>query len=294
MQQKAIHALDGGRILAEYGPMRLVISAWVGKLPQRDLCISAASEAFACFEGVAGLKDELARPLHRNPVRLQNSIAQAMVESVRKVGDKDLTPLAAVAGTLADAVADFLLDRGMTRVVVNNGGDIAVRIIGDEEVIVGIGNAAFHGCALKGIVLDSSIPSWGIATSGLGGRSFTRGVASAVTILARTASLADAAATAVANASFVEDANVIQRAAEEIDPNTDIAGIPVTVKVGPLSEQKKKTAVSRALEKAHKLAEKSVVLGAMVTVQDAIAADAFVQERLVQAGPGKASLEQYS
>lgn len=291
MQQKAIHALDGGRILAEYGPMRLVISAWVGKLPQRDLCISAAGEAFAYFEGVAGLKDELARPLSRNPVRLQNSIAQVMVESVREVGENDLTPLAAVAGTLADAVADFLFDRGMTRVVVNNGGDIAVRIIGDEEVIVGIGNDACHDLVSNRIVLDSFIPSWGIATSGLGGRSFTRGVASAVTILARTASLADAAATAVANASFVEDANVIQQSAESIDPNTDINGIPVTVKVGPLSVQKKKMAVSRALEKAHSLADRGVILGAVVEVQDRIAADAFIQERLVQVGPGKESME---
>lgn len=281
MLQKAIHALDGGRIMAEYGPMRLVISAWVGKVPQRNLCISAAREAFMCFEQVASLKDKLSRPLDRNPMRLQDPIAQAMVKSVREVGDKDLTPLAAVAGTLADAVADFLFDRGMTRVVVNNGGDIAVRNIGGEEVIVGIGTAACHARVSKRIVLDSSSSSWGIATSGLGGRSFTRGVATAVTVLAKTASLADAAATAVANASFVEDTSVIQRAAEEIDPNTDIAGIPVTVEVGPLSEQKKEMAVSRALEKAHGLVERMVILGAVVEVQDMIAADAFARARLV-------------
>jgi ApbE superfamily uncharacterized protein (UPF0280 family) len=291
MLQKAIHAFDGGRIMAEYGPMRLVISAWVGKLPQRNLCISAAREAFACFERVAALKDKLSRPPDRNPMRLQDPIAQAMLESVREVGDKDLTPLAAVAGTLADAVADFLFDRGMTRVVVNNGGDIAVRIIGDEEVIVGIGTAACHGRVSKRIMLDSSFSSWGIATSGLGGRSFTRGVASAVTILAKTASLADAAATAVANASFVEDTNVIQRAAEEIDPNTDIAGIPITVEVGPLSEQKKEMAVARALEKAHSLADKRVILGAVVEVQDMIAADAFARARFVQIGSGEESRE---
>ncbi|OPX38920.1 MAG: hypothetical protein B1H13_10565 [Desulfobacteraceae bacterium 4484_190.3] len=286
MEQKAIHALDEGRIMAEYGPMRLVISAWVGRLPQRNMCISAARKAFEYFEGVAAFKDKLARPLHANQECLQNPIAQAMVDSIREVGDSDLTPLAAVAGTLADAVADFLFDRGMTKVVVNNGGDIAVRLIGDEKVIAGIGNYACHGPVSNRIVLDSSISTWGIATSGLGGRSFTRGVATAVTVVARTASLADAAATAVANASFIEDANVIQRPAQEIDPNSDIADVPVTVSVGPLSEKKKELAVSRALKRARSLADRKVILGAVVEVQGRFAADAFARARLANTGPG--------
>lgn len=294
MRQKVVHALDGGRILAEYGPMRLVISAWVGKVPQREPCISAARKAFACFERIAALREELSRPLARNPLRFGDPVAQAMVDSVREVGDKDLTPLAAVAGALADAVADFLFARGMTRVVVNNGGDIAVRITGNEQVKVGMGTAAHNGRIAKSIVLDSSRNSWGIATSGLGGRSFTRGVASAVTILARTASLADAAATAVANASFVEDEHVIQQAAERIDPNTDIAGIAVTVKVGPLSQEKTEMAVARALEKANILAEKGVTLGAVVEVQDRTAADSFAQAMLVRAGSRNKNMEKHS
>jgi len=285
--EKSIQALDGGRILAEYGPMRLVISAWVGRLPQRDMCAGAAKEAFVRFERVAALKDALSRPLQGNPVRLQDPVAQAMVESVRAVGDEDLTPLAAVAGALADAVADFLFDRGMTRVIVNNGGDVAVRLRGNETVRVGIGSGAPGKEGMQSVVLDSSVSSWGVATSGLGGRSLTRGVASAVTILARTASLADAAATAVANASFVKDGNVAQRPAEEINPSTDIAGIPVTVKVGPLSERKKALAVERALGRARILTKEGVIFGAVVAVQDRIAADAFARARLVQGGSGK-------
>jgi len=294
MEQKVIHALDGGRILAEYGPMRLVISAWVGKLPQRNLCVSAAREAFACFERVAAFKHELSRHLSQNPVPLSDPLARQMLESVRAVGDRDLTPLAAVAGTLADAVADFLFDRGMTRVVVNNGGDVAVRLIGDEHVNVGIGSGPSHGPVSTTIVLDSSLSSWGIATSGLGGRSFTRGVASAVTILAGTASQADAAATSVANASLVDDEEVVQEPAENIDPNTDMAGIPVTVRVGPLSEEKKETAVSRALEKAHLLAHRGLILGALVEVQGRIGADGFDLARLIRPVTGKDSMEKRS
>jgi ApbE superfamily uncharacterized protein (UPF0280 family) len=282
MRQKSIHALDGGRILAEYGPMRLVISAWVGKLSQRNICISAAREAFSYFEKVATLKDVLSKPAGSHSITLENPIALTMVKSVLAVGEKDLTPLAAVAGTLADAVADFLFDRGMTKVVVNNGGDIAVRIFGDGEVHVGMGSSAAGDAISGSLLLDSAFSSWGVATSGLGGRSFTRGVASAVTILARTSSLADAAATAIANASFVADEEVLQKPADSIDPNTDIAGIPVTVKVGPLTEEKKEMAILKAMEKARSLTKRGVILGCIIKVQDRIAADAFAEARLVR------------
>lgn len=285
MEQKSIHALDEGRILAEYGPMRLVISAWVGKLPQRNLCISAAREAFGYFEQVAGVKDILSRSPGRRKMFQGNPIAQSMVDSVLAVDAPDLTPMAAVAGALADGVADFLFDRGMTRVVVNNGGDIAVRILGEEQVHVGMDYGTGSDVIPGRLRLDSSFSSWGVATSGLGGRSLTRGVASAVTILARKASLADAAATAVANASFVRDENVLQEPAEAIDPNTDIPGIPVTVSVGPLSESKKKMAISGALAKARSLAKRGVILGCIVAVHDRVSADDFAKKRLVRNKP---------
>jgi len=280
MRQKAIHALDGGRIMAEYGPMRLVISACVGKVPQRDVCVSAAQEAFSCFERVAALKKELSSPFTRDLMCLEDSIARAMVESVREMGDEDLTPLAAVAGALADAVADFLFERGMTRVLVNNGGDISVRLLGDELVRVGLGPAAWQSPAWNVIVLDSSFSSWGVATSGLGGRSFTRGVASSVTVLATAACLADAAATAVANASFVEDASVIRRKAGEIDPGTDIPDLEVTLRVGPLSREKRYRAIGKALRRAEDLVEKGVILGASVSVDGESGFTSFFQDHL--------------
>ncbi|MFZ0450573.1 MAG: hypothetical protein WAL98_15145 [Desulfatiglandaceae bacterium] len=279
--EKAIHVLDGGRILAEYGPMRLVISAWIGRLPQRDMCSRAAEEAFLYLERVASLRDQLSRPVLPGSVRVEDPLAENMIESVRKVGDDDLTPMAAVAGTIADAVADFLFNRGMNRVIVNNGGDIAVRLRGKETITVGIGSGIPVEKGIQAITLDSSISSWGVATSGLGGRSFTRGVASAVTILAENASLADAAATAVGNACFVEDAGVIQRPAGEIDPSTDIGGLLVTVKAGPLSREKKRAALSRAMKRAKSLSEEKIILGAYADLQGKEAMDVFFRQRLM-------------
>ena len=67
---------------------------------------------------------------------MQDPLAESMVESVQALCEKDLTPMAAVAGTIADGVADFLFDRGMTKVVVDNGGDIAARCKEGESVRV--------------------------------------------------------------------------------------------------------------------------------------------------------------
>ena len=206
--QKAINVLQDGAVMAEYGPMRLVISAFVGKVPQPEMGKRAAEESFKYLEQVARLRGLLRRRYTEIPENLEDSIAGKMIRSVLAVGDKDLTPMAAVAGTIADAVADFLFNRGMTRVVVDNGGDVAVRLLGDASVTVGIRQKVDKQEISNVIALDSKLPSWGVTTSGLGGRSLTRGVASAATVIAESASMADAAATAIANASFVEDEQV--------------------------------------------------------------------------------------
>jgi uncharacterized protein len=279
---KTIRHLQGGSVLAECGPMRLVISAFVGKLPQPDLAARAGRESFAYLEGLAAERPSLGREFRRSGSTGADGLASRMIESVAAVGDEDLTPMAAVAGTIADGVAEFLLARGMTKVVVENGGDISVRLQGDESVTVGIRPEVGDREISHVIALGPECPSWGIATSGLAGRSLTRGVASAVSVVAKTASLADAAATAVANASFVEDAQVVRRPAEEIDPYTDIAGLSVTVKAGPLSQAAKRLAVDRALKRAQELISRQIIHGAFVAVQGRVGMTQFIRDRLVE------------
>jgi len=280
--QKEINVLQGGQVMAEFGPMRLVISASVGKIPQEEMCVRAARESFSYLERVARRKGTLGRKFSGEVEGLDDSLAVKMVRSVMTVGEDDLTPMAAVAGTIADAVADFLLNYGMTRVVVNNGGDVAVRLENGESVSVGIRTEVDKREGDHVIALGPEEPSWGIATSGLGGRSLTRGVASAVTVVAREASIADAAATAIANASFVEDGNVKQRLAEEIDPATDIPGIPVTVSVGDLGDEKKTMALSRAIKRANELLSKDIIFGAFTAINGRVAMTEFFRERMVE------------
>ena len=130
--EQSIVPLDAETILAECGPMRLAIRAWQNSRPQIDLCRQAAEASFACLEAVAAHKTALSRFAPNISVLPENPLARRMIESVRAIGDMDLTPMAAVAGTIADAVADWIFERGPTKVVVDNGGDIAIRLAAGE------------------------------------------------------------------------------------------------------------------------------------------------------------------
>jgi ApbE superfamily uncharacterized protein (UPF0280 family) len=278
--EKTVHMLAGGAVMIECGPMRLVIDARVGKVAQPQQALRAADEAVRFLEGVATVRPFLGRDYRGFTRQITDPLALKMVASIQAVGDEDLTPMAAVAGTIADAVADFLFERGMTRVLVDNGGDVAIRCCDGEPVTVGIRPNVESERIAQVMVLGPERTAWGIATSGLGGRSLTRGVLEAATVVAADASLADAAATAVANASYVEDSAVVQAPAEAIDPRTDIAGLRVTTGVGPLPEEKKNQAVNQAIRRAEKLIDNNIVLGAFVACQGRTAMTRFIAERL--------------
>ena len=262
--EQSIVLLDEETVLAECGPMRLAIRAWQNSRPQIALGRQAAQASFTYLEAVAKHKTVLSDFAGNIKALPENDLAQRMIESVRAIGDIDLTPMAAVAGTLADAVADWLFIRGSSKVVVDNGGDIAIRLAAGETATVGI-RPQIDCLDISHIAqLDDRRPSWGVTTSGLGGRSFTRGIASAVTVLAASASVADAAATAIANACFVRDKNIRQAPAEQIDPNTDLAGKMVTISIGKLAGDKRKVAQINALQRAEDLVACGVIAGALI------------------------------
>lgn len=276
--EQSITLLDEETILAECGPMRLAICAWQNSRPQINLCRQAAQASFAYLEAVARDKTVLSNFAGNIRSLPENALAQQMIESVRAIGDIDLTPMAAVAGTIADAVADWLFARGATKVVVDNGGDIAIRLATGETATVGIRPQINYLDISHIALLDDRSSSWGVTTSGRGGRSFTRGIASAVTVIAENASIADAAATAIANACFVEDSSIVQIPAEQMDPRTDLKGINVTADVGALSPGKKIQAVKMALSKADALCRLGSIVGALIALEDVFVMTESVRE----------------
>ena len=261
-----IGVIDDESVLVECGPMRLVIRAWNYQQPQIRLARRAAETSILYLERIARCRPMLSRPTAEIEDLPEDELALEMIASTRAIGDEDLTPMAAVAGTIADAVADWLFERGMTRVIVDNGGDIAIRLARGERATVGVRPLITSQLITHVIYLDSSRSAWGVTTSGMGGRSFTRGIASAVTVLADNASVADAAATAVANSSFVKDKGIIQMPAQNIDPSSDLAGIHVTSEVKPLSTESIRKAVGNARRKADNLFQKDLIIGAFIAL----------------------------
>jgi ApbE superfamily uncharacterized protein (UPF0280 family) len=260
-----IGVIDEESVLVECGPMRLVIRAWNQKQPQIKLARRAAERSISYLERIARCRPLLSRPIPEIEDLPEDELALGMISSTRAIGDHDLTPMAAVAGTIADAVANWLFEREATRVVVDNGGDIAVRLAEGEAVNVGVRPSIRSSSVSHVLRLDSQMQSWGVTTSGFGGRSFTRGIASAVTALAASASFADSASTAIANACFVENENIQQIPAELLDPSTDLSGVPVTVRVGQLSRAQLLAAFDKALQRAEDLVARGVIIGALIS-----------------------------
>jgi len=194
-------------------------------------------------------------------------VVRRMIEATKRMGEPDLTPLAAVAGTASDVVADFMFNRGGSKIIVDNGGDVAIRLREGEVARVGIKTEIDAKQPTYLVSIDSTMGIGGVATSGLGGRSFTKGIASSATALSENAALADAAATVVGNFTNVEDPNIMRSPAEKIYPDTDIAGEWVTVKAGKLSEEKIEEALNRGLSKAYSICQKGLINGVMIASQ---------------------------
>ncbi len=106
----------------------------------------------------------------------------------------------------------------------------------------------------------------GVATSGFGGRSLTKGWPTA-TCLAQSAALADAAATAVANATYVDHPAVVRCPAEELDPLTDLAGQLVTRRVGELEPGAVAAALAAGLARARALLARGTIAGALISLR---------------------------
>jgi uncharacterized protein len=131
------------------------------------------------------------------PVKDSLHVPEIIQEMIRTSQLAKVGPMAAVAGAMAERVSKDLLKLSR-EVIVENGGDIYLAT--SKERIVGI-YAGHSPLSLKiGILIKPEETPLGICTSsGTVGHSLSFGKADAVCILARSAALADAAATSVGN-----------------------------------------------------------------------------------------------
>jgi hypothetical protein len=172
--------------------------------------------------------------------------------------------MAAVAGAVAEEVLSAMLQAArLTRAYVNNGGDIALHLAEGEHFTVGLAERPDASGLMRTMIIHADDPTRGIATSGRHGRSFSLGIADAVTVLARTAAQADAAATIIANSvDLPGHPAIIRRPAHDLQPDSDLGTRLVTRDVGELSAGEIEDALESGAACARKLLERGLVDGA--------------------------------
>ena len=259
---------DGRRRHFQHGPIDLVIEAF-GAARETE---AAYGQAWARFETILEeLVGEL--PALRTPVddaapALSGPVARAMAKACAPHQASFVTPMAAVAGAVADAVLAAMTEgRALEKAYVNNGGDIALFLSPGAALTSGLvtlgARPRFDGFSR----IAATSPVRGIATSGWRGRSFSLGIADSVTVLARTAAEADVAATLIANAVDLDDAAVRREPANELAPDSDLGVRPVTVAVEPLPPEKIEAALARGQDRAGVMARRGLIVDACLTLQ---------------------------
>jgi uncharacterized protein len=261
--------LEDRRWHFQHGPIDLVLEAF------GDGAESAIERAWRRFEAVLEeLVTEL--PTLRRPVEetasLAGPVAQRMRAACWPFRERFITPMAAVAGAVADEII-AAMGTALPKAYVNNGGDLALCLAPGERLRVGVvadpDRAMRHGhhFPLDGTFeIDASMPVRGVATSGWRGRSWSLGIADSVTVLAATGAAADAAATMIANAVNVASPAIERRRACDVADDTDLGERLVTVGVGPLSEQSIEAALANGARLADELCNDRLIWGAVLAL----------------------------
>ncbi|MGA2367984.1 MAG: UPF0280 family protein [Dehalococcoidia bacterium] len=208
--------------------------SFTAKVKETDLFILAQSELSG---ETLFLIDEYRRPLEKyirsHPLFLHSleplSVDEAAPEIVRLMARAGkaarVGPMAAVAGAMAELVGNRLLEYSQ-EVIVENGGDIFMKISKRRRIGIFAGDSPFTGkLALE---IDPKGTPLGICTSsGTVGPSLSLGSTDATIVLSRSAALADAAATAIGN--LVKTVDDIQDALNYGREIKDVTGIVIVM-----------------------------------------------------------------
>lgn len=254
----------GTRLHLQHGPIDLII----GADGDRAGAFAAARARFeTVLEELVGDLRLLKSPMALTSPRAQGGIAQQMQNAVRPHCARFVTPMAAVAGAVADAMLLAITSTtDVQRAYVNNGGDIAIHLDAGQSFSMAM--ASVEGHALGHIRINADDGISGIATSGAGGRSLSLGIAESVTVLAKTAAAADVAATLIANAvNLPGHPAITRRPATDIQDDSDLGEQLVSVKCGALSRTDIHHALRNGQIVTEKMLEANLIHAASLSLQ---------------------------
>jgi hypothetical protein len=261
-----IQVLRPDLILVDYGPMTLTVSVWADGKPRPVMAARAAVLALDILDRLAANQPILKTPAGR--IKKPEGcppLLQKAVRICRKISS-ELTGTATVAGLAADEVLNEALRLGADRVIVNNGGDIALFTSGRQRIKVGL-KTHHEGQVTHYLEVSKGDRIGGVATSGWTGRSFSTGVADVVTVWAEDCATADAAATWIAGRTDLNSGQVFRSPARDLDPETDIPLLKVTREVGRLTPKEREVALENGLAEAGRLVAKGIIRGGVLAVQ---------------------------
>ncbi len=276
------------RLHLNHGPIDLIIGVW-GAPDDRLKAHDAARTRFATI--LDELVSELTalRSAYNPGHNFQTPVARRMAQAVGSFSrDSFITPMAAVAGAVADEVLSSMLEAApLPRAFVNNGGDIAVHVDNSEQLTIGIVSRpdAPVPAIDRHAVIDAGSGIGGIATSGRHGRSFSLGIADAVTTLGANAAIADAAATIIANQVDIDLPVVTRTPAHDLDPDCDLGSRLVVTDVGDLTDQQVAFALDQGMDTAEDLCRKRKILGAHLQLGNANRSTGLTAEHLAHQIP---------
>lgn len=231
---------DGRRLYLHDGPIDVILEAF-GPLGDVQCAYRAAARRFVTvLDELCGELSILRQPLSGDGAAPDGEVAKRMAAAIAPYATRTfITPMAAVAGAVAEEVLAAMTGAAtLERAYVNDGGDIALHLAPGQHFVVGMVDRPDRPSLLGSAVLEADQPVRGIATSGWRGRSFSLGIADAVTVLADRAAMADAAATIIANAvDLPGHPNVLRVPARELAPDSDLGDRLVTQDVGELTAQ---------------------------------------------------------
>lgn len=247
--------LPGARLHLQHGPIDLIVQADAEPVTWAAALEAAKARFDTVLEELCAELDGLRTAIGPGAPALRGPVARRMAAAVRPHAAAGfITPMAAVAGAVAEEVLAAMAGvAGLRRGFANNGGDIALYLAPGEQVRIGLVDRPDRPGLFGTAVVAHADPVRGIATSGWRGRSLSLGIADAVTVLAATASVADAAATVIANAVDLPGHPAVTRApARSVQAESDLSERAVTRAVGPLPP----AAIAQALAAGAAVAER--------------------------------------
>jgi hypothetical protein len=263
---------DGRRLHLQDGPIDLIVEAAGAPAAVAAAYRAAVARFRFVLDELCGELAGLRAPATLTPRSFRGPVARRMEAAVAPhAQDAFITPMAAVAGAVADEILAAVrgaAGKDLARISVNNGGDIALWLASGEATTVGLVSRPDRPALFARVRLTAADGIGGIATSGAPGRSFSLGVADAVTILASCAAEADAAATVVANAvDLPGDARVERLPARSLQPDSDLGDRLVTRRVAPLDPDSIALALDRGLAAARLLIARGAIAAAALHLQ---------------------------